>query len=386
MKKCTRCGTENQDGASFCSGCGKRLDSNISSLRGRLWIPAVCLLALAVILVPVLLVRSMGSPEVPTDPPVDMSYGDTAPVIQEPPLIVQTDPAEPVTEPSIQSASVEPEPTAAPQPAKLSMAYSTISAGAYHSVFIRPDGTVGAVGGYGKTDDRCQVSDWDNIVSVCCSSHTVGLKSNGRVMARGLSGNGQCNVSSWENIVGIAVGTDHTVGLCSDGTVLAVGLDRLGDCSDVTKWTNIAAIAAGERNTYGLRFNGTVVVAGGNAVGQKDAESWSNIVQISAGFEHVVGLKADGTVVAAGGKSYGKCDVDGWTNIIAVSAGHNFTLGLKADGTVVWAGDNSYHQCDVDNWTDIVEISAGQFHSIGKKKDGTYVTTGSNSHGQCNPF
>lgn len=385
MKKCSHCGTENRDDSICCTYCGKRLDPNDAAKRGRLWIPTLCLLVLLVILVSVLIVRSMGTAEVLTDSPVDTPYSSTASMIQE-----TSDAAQPsaptvvMTEPSTLLAPAEPKTSVEAWHTEPYMPYSTISAGAYHSVFIRPDGTVGAVGATDKTDDRCRVSDWENIVSVCCSSHTVALTSSGRVLARGLSGNGQCNVSGWENVVGIAVGTDHTVAVLSDGTVRATGLDRLGDCRDVAGWTNIVAVAAGEKNTYGLRSNGTVVVAGGNGVNQYEAESWSDIIRISAGFEHVVGLKADGTVVAAGGKSYGKCDVGDWTNIIAISAGHNFTLGLKADGTVVWAGDNSYHQCDVDDWTDIVEISAGQFHSIGKKKDGSYVATGNNASGQCN--
>ncbi len=43
-------------------------------------------------------------------------------------------------------------------------------------------------------------------------------------------GFGQCNVEDWTDIVAISAGSDHTVGLKSDGTVVAVGLNNDGQC------------------------------------------------------------------------------------------------------------------------------------------------------------
>ena len=40
---------------------------------------------------------------------------------------------------------------------------------------------------------------------------------------RGNNDYGQLNVGSWSSIVQVAAGDDHTVGLKSDGTVVAVG-------------------------------------------------------------------------------------------------------------------------------------------------------------------
>ena len=53
--------------------------------------------------------------------------------------------------------------------------------------------------------------------------HTVGLKSDGTVVAVGNNIDGQLNVGSWTDIVQVAAGRYHTVGLKSDGTVVAVG-------------------------------------------------------------------------------------------------------------------------------------------------------------------
>lgn len=68
--------------------------------------------------------------------------------------------------------------------------------------------------------------------------HTVGLKSDGTVVAVGDNKYGQCNVSNWCDIVAIAVGSSHTIGLKSDGTVVAVGDNEYGQC-DVGGWCNI---------------------------------------------------------------------------------------------------------------------------------------------------
>ena len=65
--------------------------------------------------------------------------------------------------------------------------------------------------------------------------HTVGLKTDGTVVAVGWNAFGQCNVYGWTNITQIAVNGDHTVGVKSDGTVVAVGDNTYGQC-DVGDW------------------------------------------------------------------------------------------------------------------------------------------------------
>ena len=56
--------------------------------------------------------------------------------------------------------------------------------------------------------------------------YTVGLKSDGTVVACGDNKYGQCDVSEWKDIVAVAAGGLHTVGLKSDGTVVACGACR----------------------------------------------------------------------------------------------------------------------------------------------------------------
>ena len=227
----------------------------------------------------------------------------------------------------------------------------TVGAGDAHTVGLRADGTVVAVGW--NDDGQCDVSGWTDIVAVSAGGyHTVGLRADGTAVAVGNNYYGQRDVSGWTDIVAVSASYAHTVGLRADGTVVAVGWNGQGQC-DVAGWTGIVAISTGGYHTVGLRADGTAVAVGYNASGQCDVSGWTDIVAISAGDYHTVGLQADGTAVAVGWNDDGKCDVAGWTDIVAVSAGYDHTVGLRADGTVVAAGSNEYGQCDVSGWTDI---------------------------------
>ena len=262
----------------------------------------------------------------------------------------------------------------------------TVSSGCSHTVGLKSDGTVVAVGQnyYGQ----CDVNDWKDIVSISTGgkslnrSYTIGLKSDGTVVAVGGNDDGQCNVSDWKDIVAINADNRRTVGLKSDGTVVAVGYNEDGQC-DVSGWKNIVAISVGGAHTVGLKADGTLVAVGYNEYGQCDVSGWKDIVAISVGFFHTVGLKADGTLVAVGYNGDGQCDVSGWNDIVATSAGNNHTVGLKSDGTVVAVGNNYAGQCDVSGWKDIVAISAGDYYTVGLKADGTVVAVGDNDSGQC---
>ena len=265
-----------------------------------------------------------------------------------------------------------------------------VAAGTWHTVGVKSDGTVVAAGLNYHTacypcteiwDGKCEVDGWTDILQVAAGwYHTVGLKSDGTVVAAGTGGG---DVSSWTNIVQIAVGLgegySHTVGLRSDGTVVAVGADWFGQC-DVGDWTDILQIAGGGAYTAGLKADGSVVAMGMDYYGQCEVGDWAEIVQVATGLLHTVGLKSDGTVVAVGHKEFGQCEVGDWTDIIQVAAGRYHTVGLKPDGTVV----ATIHEGDVSHWTDIVQVAAGNGHTAGLKSNGTVVAVGNNNDGQCN--
>ena len=256
---------------------------------------------------------------------------------------------------------------------------ASLSAGNLHTVGLRSDGTVVATGANGS--GQCKTGSWTDTVEVSAgNAHSVGLRSDGTVVATGSNASGQCQTGRWSNIVAISTGSFHTVGLRSDGTVVATGRNA----TNTSDWKNIVAVSAGESHTVGLRSDGTVVATGSNGDGQCDTGSWANIVAVSAGNYHTVGLRSDGTVVSTGLNSHGQCDVSSWTDIISVSAGVSYTVGLRSDGTVVATGLNNIGQCNTGNWTNIVAISAGASHTVGLRSDGTVVATGANGRGQCN--
>jgi alpha-tubulin suppressor-like RCC1 family protein len=152
----------------------------------------------------------------------------------------------------------------------------------------------------------------------------------------------------------VAAGYEHTVGLKSDGTVVAVGYYDLGQ-TDVGGWTDIIQVAAGHLHTVGLKSDGTVVAVGWNGYGQTNVSGWTGIIQVAAGLGHTVGLKSDGTVVAVGWSEVGQTNVSGWTDIIQVAAGWAHTVGLKSDGTIAAVG--YIVQTDVSGW-ELIDVGA----------------------------
>lgn len=270
----------------------------------------------------------------------------------------------------------------------------TVSAGEDHTVGLKTNGTVIAVGDnqYGQ----CDTLDWENIVSIAPGDHhTVGLKADGTVVSVGQNDSGQCNVTEWKGIVSITAGSWHTVGLKADGTVVAVGSNGSGQCN-VIGWTDIIAIAAGRTHTVGLKADGTVVAVGKN-YGSHDAsdwtKDWTNVVAIDAHGGCTAGLRADGTVVTFADDNiaapmdafyYQYGHSSDWKNIVAIAIGTEHTVGLKTNGTVVAEGINMTGGCDTSDWTDIVAIAAGDLCTVGLKANGTVVAVGDNEKGQCN--
>lgn len=252
-----------------------------------------------------------------------------------------------------------------------------ISGGAYHSVGLKSNGKVVAVG-YNVLGQN-NVSGWTDIIDVFASMiGTVGLKSDGTVVTAGNIG--ICDVEDWDDIVKLSYYLNNVIGLRSDATVVATGDNTYGQCN-VNDWTDIVAVASGGTHTIGLKSDGTVVAVGNNSYGEIEVGNWTNIQAIYAFNHFTIGLKSNGTLVTAGYNN--QCDVENWTDIVQIAMGNNnFVVGLKSDGTLVAAGDNTYGQCDIGNWNGIVQVAAGVYHTLGLKSDGTVVGAGSNSSGQ----
>lgn len=380
---CRKCGSQNPDGSLYCSKCGSKLASNTRPVIPMVII-SICV-AISLIMLALFVAGNMRSPE----PTAEAEIMQTAPTRES----VQTNPVEystaPAQVPDETKDTIPPIPTETDPPQATESSdtpQAQIAAGNYHSVYLRPDGTVAAQGSnkeskYANRGYRCDVSGWTDIVQVSAASHTVGVKSNGTVIAVGVNRYGQCDLNSWRDIVAVSAGDNSTLGLCSDGTVVAKGDNHLGQC-DVSDWEDIVQVAAGAETSYGLQSNGTVRAAGGNRSGQREVYAWSDITAISAGIYHVAGLKKDGTVITAGISEEWADDYSTWTDIVAISASSTHLVGLRADGTVVSCGRNDYGELDTGGWSDIVAISAGMHFTLGMKSDGSLVAVGSNAFGQ----
>jgi len=141
----------------------------------------------------------------------------------------------------------------------------------------------------------------------------------------------------------VAAGTYHTVGLKSDGTVVAVGFNDYGQL-DVGSWTGITRVAAGvAAHTVGLKSDGTVVAVGNNGNGQCDTFNWD----LDGAFEGTIGTQI--TITGSGfGDKKGKVLIggvaakiakDGWADdrIIALltkvpppGGPYDITINLKS--------------------------------------------------------
>lgn len=171
-----------------------------------------------------------------------------------------------------------------------------IATGWRHTVGLDENGKIW-ITGYGSSSQLRQINndidEWTNIIAIAAgggssenpgSGHTVGLRADGTVVAVGDNTYGQCDVTGeeWENIVAIAAGDWHTVGLRADGTVVSTKPKSapfyIGACN-VNGWEGIVAISAGCGTTIGLKEDGTTVAVGYNDYNQStEADGWENIL------------------------------------------------------------------------------------------------------------
>ena len=168
-----------------------------------------------------------------------------------------------------------------------------IATGWRHTVGLDSDGCI-HITGYRSSNQLAEInknqSEWSDIIAVAAggggsvgTGHTVGLRADGTVVAVGDNSYGQCNVSEWTDIVAIAAGDWHTVGLRSDGTVISTqpNSSLYSAACDVDNWSDIVEIDAGCGYTLGLHSDGTVIALGYNDYGQcEDVIGWNDIMVI----------------------------------------------------------------------------------------------------------
>jgi len=210
--------------------------------------------------------------------------------------------------------------------------------------------------------------------------HSLALRSDGTVVVWGDNFAGQTNVpSGLTNVMAVAAGDVFSLALKQDGTVIAWGDNSFGETNVPSGLSNVSAVAAGDAHSLALQSNGTVVAWGNNDYSQTNVPSnLMHVTAVAAGRFHSLALKDDGTVAAWGWNSSGQTSVPpGLTNASAVAGGYTHSLALRSDGTVIAWGDNSSGQINVPTGlSNIVAVAAGQHHSLALRNDGTVIGWG----------
>ncbi len=261
-----------------------------------------------------------------------------------------------------------------------------VSGGAGHSAVLRADGRVVAWGlsDEGQADVPANAS---NVVLVAASrAHTLALTGDGRVLGWGRNQEGQLGVPPGLTAVAIATSEFHSVALRSDGGVVAWGENANGE-TNVPAGLNsgVIAIASGRFHNLALRANGRVLGWGRNVERQTTIPAAAtNIVAVAAGGGHSLALTAGGRVLAWGDNSSGQTNVPAHaTNVIAIAAGELHSLALRADGRLVawgWSGEGQTN-LPVEA-TNIVAIAAGYRHNLAVRGDGAVLAWGRSDLGQ----
>jgi alpha-tubulin suppressor-like RCC1 family protein len=313
------------------------------------------------------------------------------------------------------------------EPANVASDVVAVTAGWYHSLFVKADGALWAMGrnsygqlGDGTTIDKnLPVNGASNVVAVAAGyDHSLFVKADGTLWVMGHNGNGQLGDGTYDDkyqpvnvasdVVAVAAGNGYSLFVKADGTLWAMGANwagQLGDGTGVEKYqpvkvaNNVVAMAGGDNHSLFVKADGTLWAMGYNLYGElgdgtsddkyQPVNVASDVVAVTACGAHSLFVKADGTLWAMGWNSYGQLGdgtyddkyqpVNVASDVVAMAAGYYHSLFVKADGTLWAMGYNGYGGlgigvADVDVHPMPVQISnitvaslgasGGAFHSL----------------------
>lgn len=212
-----------------------------------------------------------------------------------------------------------------------------VAAGYQHSLFVKTDGTLWAMGAnrYGQLGDG---TTNDATVPIVVAS----------------------------NVVAVAAGLGHSLFIQRDGTLWIMGYNYSGQlgngttsnaCLPVVVASNAVAVAAGGQHSLFVKADGTLWAMGHNGDGELGnggaintnlpTAVASNVMAVAAGNSHSLFVQSNGTLWAMGVNNYGQLGVGSGisrelspvavaTNVTAVAAGFRHSLFVKGNGTL-WA-------------------------------------------------
>ncbi len=268
-------------------------------------------------------------------------------------------------------------------PVKVMTEVKQVSANGTHTIILEKNGTLWAVGNneFGQLGDGTTNDGWTPV--------KVKEKNPGGGVARAMT-----------EVDQISAAGARTMIVKKNGSLWAVGFNRFGQMGDGTAGNNrLIPVEVKEKNP------------GGGV-----ASAITNVDKVSAGIEHNMILKNDDTLWAVGLNDFGQLG-DGsnatrltavqvmisagtpMTNVDQVSAGGAHTVILKKNGELWAVGRNNVGQLGdgsktsrvfpvaVKNaegrpMTEVAQVSAGTYHTMILKKNGDLWAVGLNEYGQ----
>jgi len=275
--------------------------------------------------------------------------------------------------------------------------WAQVSAGYYHTLAIKGDGTLWGWG-YNGYEVIGNGTDTDSNVPVQAGTDT-----------------------DWADV---SAGYYHSIGVKTDGTLWGWGYDYYGELggsdsnvpAQIGSGNTWADVEAGYYRSFGIKTDGTLWAWGynGNVLGNGNNTNISVPVQIGTATnwvsvsthpysDHVLALRADGTLWAWGNNDYGQLGTgDNNNSNVPVQVGTAsdwqkadvspyHSLAIKTDGALWTWGYNGYGELgdgstDDSNSPVLVstgwaDVAGGDSYSLGVKTDGTRWGWGYNGYG-----
>jgi alpha-tubulin suppressor-like RCC1 family protein len=239
--------------------------------------------------------------------------------------------------------------------------WATVSAGAWHSLAVKTDGTLWSFGNNNNYNMGAggQLGD----------GTTINKSSPVKIGA----------LTTWATVAG---GTYHSLAVKTDGTLWSFGYNKTGYLGDgttinksspvkigaLTTWMSVAAGKASASHSLAIQTNGTLWVWGANTNGRLgdgttlsksspvQIDSLTSWASVSAGGTHSLAIQTNGTLWAWGAN----------------------TNGRLGDGTTV----SKSSPVQIGNLTTWASVSAGGTHSLAIQTNGTLWAWGANTNGR----